>query len=420
MSGINIFDVWAAAVSGVLIFFSYRALRFRGGIKTLSEIANHHQFEAWRKISIVIPACNEEDTIESAIVDLLKVNYANLEIVIVNDRSIDRTGEIINRLAATDSRIKAVHIDHLPEGWLGKVHALQRGLEFTSGRWVLFMDADVHFAPDAIKKAVLHAYNNQLDFLAVIPDISAPGLLLQMGMAQLFHQASILLDPRRVNDPRHKICYGQGAFMLLRRNVYERSEGLEWLKMEAVDDTGLAILMRRAGAKMGVISGLNEISIEWYKTFPALVKGLEKNSFAVCQYRVSILVAGIFAALFLVAGYTIAPFFSHSVIVRCLSVAATLLYLVAIRAQLKTILKVPLKAVLLFPISSFFLPLICIRAAILLKWRGGLTWRGTFYSINELKTGQRVRPSNLSFQYQATPTSVPSEPLERPRETASM
>jgi hypothetical protein len=211
------------------------------------------------------------------------------------------------------------------------------------------------------------------------------------------------------------VCYGQGAFMLCRRNVYERSEGLEWLKMEAVDDTGLAILMRRAGAKMGVVSGLGEIGIEWYKTFSALVKGLEKNSFAVCQYRVVILTAIVFGAIFIVLGYTLAPLLSHSLTVKLFSVATTALYLSAVRAQLKTILRIPFRAVLLFPLSSFILPLICIRSALLLVWRGGMTWRGTFYSIDELKRGQRVRPANLVFRPQVNPAPLINESANHER-----
>src|SRR6185369_2740694 len=104
--------------------------------------------------SVVVPACNEARTIERALTSLLAQDYPDLEIVLVDDRSSDETGAIIEHLAASDRRISAIHVRELPAGWLGKVHALQRGLERARGELVLFTDADIHFAPGALRRAV--------------------------------------------------------------------------------------------------------------------------------------------------------------------------------------------------------------------------------------------------------------------------
>src|SRR6185312_17123807 len=119
---------------------------------------------------------------------------------------------------------------------------MKRGLEFASSEWILFTDADVHFAPEALKNAVAYSLRERIDFLTAVPDVVARSQALQIVIAQLFHQASLFFNPRKINHQSHRACYGQGAFMLFRKAVYERSEGLDWLRMEVVDDTGLALL----------------------------------------------------------------------------------------------------------------------------------------------------------------------------------
>src|SRR5215471_1706216 len=99
----------------------------------------------WPRLSVVVPACNEAPHLESAVLTLTQQDYPDLEIVLVDDRSTDNTGKIIDRLGQNDPRIRPVHVETLLSGWLGKVHALHRGVEEASGDWLLFTDADVHF-----------------------------------------------------------------------------------------------------------------------------------------------------------------------------------------------------------------------------------------------------------------------------------
>lgn len=399
-SGLELlFSIWSAATGLFLCFLAWRTFRFTRSLINLRDFPERTMFppgrKQWPRVSMVIPACNEETTIASAAESLLALKYPNLEIILVNDRSTDRTGQIIDDLAERDVRIRALHIQTLPDGWLGKVHALEKGMALTTGEWILLTDADVHFSPGALRKAIAYCVAENLDFLTVIPDVHTRGFGLQLMMSQLFHQASIFFDPARINDPDHRACYGQGAFNLVRRATYERSEKMAWLKMEVVDDTGLAYLMRRAGAKMGAVSGLNEIKIEWYPSLRSFLRGLEKNGFAFMQYSWLVLLVFLSGMLSVFFGFSVAPVLSGSPTVMVFCLASLTLYLAVIQHQLRQIIHTHPFTVLLFPVSFLLLAAIVVRSAILASWRGGIDWRGTFYKLSDLRREQRMKLMDL-------------------------
>jgi len=113
--------------------------------------------DRWPLVSVLVPANNEQDTLFDAMQSLLRVDYPNLEVVIIDDRSTDRTGAVAEQLAAADPRIRILHIDELPAGWLGKVHALHRGIEVCNGEWLLFTDADVELRRGTLRRALTTA-----------------------------------------------------------------------------------------------------------------------------------------------------------------------------------------------------------------------------------------------------------------------
>jgi glycosyltransferase involved in cell wall biosynthesis len=409
----TLFQLWTVATGVLFLGLAWRTWRFAYHLLSLQYLPNkfslseaqkrHEDSGTWPLISMVIPGCNEGETIEAALHSLLQVDYPHLEIVLVNDRSTDQTGAVMDQFALMDRRVKVVHVQSLPAGWLGKVHALDRGLSVTTGEWILFSDADVHFAADALKNAIVFCLKDHLDFLTAIPEVVTRSSVLQVVIAQLFHQASLFFNPKRINDPAHRACYGQGAFMLLRKSMYLRSERLEWLKMEVVDDTGLALLMRRAGARMGAVSGLNQIRIEWYPSVQAFLKGIEKNAFAFSQYSLGILLSFTGSLLMVFLGFTVAPWFCGSSAYGLFSSAALLLYVFAIHHQLKVMMKVKPWTAFVFPLSFVILPLLFLRASLITLRRGGVNWRGTFYSLKTLKENQRMKLANLVFTTAAQP-----------------
>ena len=167
-------DTWLLIGIGLFCsvwIFIYLSLMYTGLNLPLFDKFTIVQPTSWPKLSIIIPACNEEQHIEQAAKTILAQDYPNLEIILVNDRSSDSTGDIINQLAVDDDRITAVHIKTLPKNWLGKVNALSEGKKHVTGDWMLITDADIHYAPGILRKAVSYVLDKKIDHLALMPNV---------------------------------------------------------------------------------------------------------------------------------------------------------------------------------------------------------------------------------------------------------
>src|SRR5215471_6349373 len=153
-------------------------------------------------VSIVVPACNEEEKLEEALRSMLAQVYPRLEVIAVNDRSSDRTGAILDRIAQLNSILKAVHITELPVAWLGKNHALNAGANQARGEWILFADADVVMNQTAVARALRYATEHKLDHLAVAPRARVGGFLSNVFLGGFALMFSMHIRPWRVRDPR--------------------------------------------------------------------------------------------------------------------------------------------------------------------------------------------------------------------------
>ena len=166
-------------MESIIVIFGLSGLIFHlfcryqiNAIPRLDELVSP-PLSTYPKLSIIIPACDESDTVESAMRKLLKLNYPSYEIIAVNDRSRDHTGTILDDLAEEFSQLQVIHIETLPSGWLGKLNALNIGTQCANGELLLYADADVHFEPDFMKRVVAHFENDQLDYLTLFPEITA-------------------------------------------------------------------------------------------------------------------------------------------------------------------------------------------------------------------------------------------------------
>jgi len=346
----------------------------------------------WPRLSVVVPACDEADKFEPAVRTLLEEDYPDLEILLVDDRSTDSTGSAMDRLAAADPRVRVIHVAALPEGWLGKVNALNLGLKASHGEFVLFTDADVHFCRGTLRRAIALCCAARLDHLVVFPRLEPTHLLLDAALSVTVRQLIFLARPWGMNDPRSPRYMGVGAFNLVRRSAFDATPGFEWLRLEVTDDMGLALMMKRSGARCRIVSGFDNVSLHWYRTIGEAARGSEKGWASALSFSLSRAVLGVLILLAFELGPLLAllPLFSAQF--RWIGFAGIAVFLVFLLSTLALSRWVGGKFVqaLAGPLAVPLMAAILVRAAFLGWKRGGVLWRGTLYPTRMLRAGKRV------------------------------
>ena len=340
----------------------------------------------WPRVSVIVPARNEQRHIEAALQSLLRLDYPDFEIIAVDDRSTDRTGEILNQLAVESSCLQVMHVLDLPPGWLGKNHALTAGASRATGQWLLFADADISMAPDTLRRAVRYAQSNQLHHLALTPAIVMPTLLLRSMVVTFVTVFCIYFQPWKARDPRSKRSMGVGAFNLIRRIAYWQVGGHEAIRMRPDDDLMLGKLIKSHGFRQEAASGVGLISVPWYGSLREVFVGLEKNAFSGFEYSVATVVAGSAAALLLFVWPFVAVLVTHGA-AQWLYVA-TCVVLWALCGQIAAWMRLPRRTGLAFPLCAVLLVAIQWRAMLLTLKNRGIRWRDTHYPLDELKANR--------------------------------
>jgi glycosyltransferase involved in cell wall biosynthesis len=337
-------------------------------------------------LSIVLAARDEERSVNESVESILAQDYpAMFEVIAVNDRSTDRTGEILEVLATKHpDRLRLLNVESLPEGWLGKTHALYTGATRAQGEWLLFTDADVNFSEDCADRALRYATGKGLDHLTMPPEIVCRSVPLRSFVAAFTLIFEITQRPWRVGDRRAKEHVGVGAFNLIRKDAYERSGTHRSIRMRPDDDMKLAKLLKRHGFRQGVAYGAGLISVEWHQTLPDAVRGLSKSMFSGLDYRIGATLAGV---LMLVLS-NVLPVFgllwrdASGTLCRLNLLSTFLIY--AYRAKHFGKDTPWWYAVLhLLGICVFIYAM--LRSASTALAGGGIEWRGTRYPLKELK-----------------------------------
>ena len=239
---------------------------------------------------VVVPALNEGANVGACLKSLLAQDYEALEIVAVDDRSTDGTWAIMDELAATDpKRMRVIHVKELPEGWLGKTHAMALAARSTASEYILFTDADVIFKPDALRRSMAFAVQGHADHLVTVPtlDIRRWDEAALLGFLQVCGLWAA--RPWKVVDAKAKRdAVGIGAFNLLRRSAYEQVGGFAALRMSVVEDLTLARRIRKAGLAQRIAFGRGLVTVHWASGATGLVKGVMKNMFSAFHFRIAL------------------------------------------------------------------------------------------------------------------------------------
>lgn len=358
-------------VQFALVWRTRRALRAVGELPTLERTS-------WPVVSVIVPARNEGREVREAVATRLREGYPALEVALVDDRSTDDTGAIAKELADQDPRVVVARIDSLPEGWLGKVHALQRGLEMSRGEWVLFSDADVHLQPGTLSRIVAWAEHEKLDHVTVLPSVRAGEVALSLSLTAFFRLILAFARLWAVEQPKSSAAVGIGAFNLVRRSALARTAGLEWLKMEVADDMALGVMLKRSGAAQRVLLGRETVSLQFYESYRAMVKALEKNG---GQAPAVLIWAMLTVLISLELGWMLGTW---PVVVTMWAIAAFTGWGLAER------LGHPRWPTLLPGMGVLPLAWALARSAGLAWMRGGVRWRDTFYSTAQVRAGKRL------------------------------
>jgi glycosyltransferase involved in cell wall biosynthesis len=370
------------------LFQLLMALRIIAKVPLLEKLPKKN-LENHPKISVIIPARNEADTIEPAIETRLQDDYPNFEIILIDDRSSDGTSGIIEKIAAKDNRVKAIHISELPFGWLGKQHAMHQGIKQATGDWFLFSDADVRIKPGTMKLAMGYCDVKKIDHLAIFPEMPPTNFLLDSLLSVFIRFLCIGGRIWAIENDKSSAAVGSGSFNLVRRSAYEKTRGFEWLRLETVDDAALGRMLKETGARSALINGRNYVSVNLYRTLRGMAIGCERPVFAGI---------GNFSLIWLLLtglinfGFEMSPFFA---LIPNGIPSVNFVGLIMVVLALATSILIgrwmnrPLLPTIFYPIGTTIMVVFMIRAGILGAKRGGVFWRDTFYPTELLKEGKR-------------------------------
>ena len=346
-------------------------------------------------VTVIVPARNEAPSIEQGLRALCNQTYEKLEVIVVNDRSTDRTAEVIAKVRKDHPLLTEITITALPGGWLGKTNAMHVGAREAQGEFLIFTDADVCLEKTTISRAV-HVVNKQrLDHLALVFQNSTKGRLLNALITDIGIGLLMLFKPWRVAVQKSRYFIGVGAFNMVRAATYHALGGHEKIRMQAVDDVFLGKMIKQHGFRQNCLLAYEYVSVPWYDSVDELISGLMKNVYAVFHYRLLwALGTAILVVLFFIAPLFL--IFLTTGVTRYLFILAIMIRIgVSGAGMLKAGL--PAGAIICLFITPFITIYIMLRAIWTTTRQGGITWRGNFYPLETLKQGEWLLSGIISL-----------------------
>lgn len=343
-------------------------------------------------LSVCVPARNEERNIRACVESILAQDYPNFEVIVLEDRSTDKTSEILHSIAVQNSKLKVIGGSDLPKGWAGKPHALFQASAAARGDWLCFVDADTFLSPPTLSSCYAKALETRADMFTILTFQIMGSFWEKVVLPIVMTALSVGFSPRKVNDPNSKDAIANGQFILIKRSVYEAIGGHESVRDQIVEDKAISEQVKWNGYRLIVANGYSIVKTRMYTSLPEMWEGWTKNIYLGLSDRPSLMLLGVFGAFILLVAALILPIWPFLGVYwflqgggwMALAVISEslVLWIVVIHARARVAIGMGIS-----PGYAFTLPLgSAVFAAMMFTstWRvlsgKGVTWKGRIYS----------------------------------------
>ena len=380
-------ETLAWLVAGAWCWRTSDTVRYIPTLPDLTELEWDSSPRDGATLTVVVPARDEAAKIAATLDALLLADYTALKILLVDDRSTDATGTIMDAYVRQQAigkqpTLEVIHMKTLPAGWLGKTHAMSVATQQSHSEYVLFTDADVLFSPSVLRRAVAYAEQSRADHLVVLPTMQV--MTRGEGIVLGFFQVLGIWASRlwRVSDvAASRDFVGVGAFNLVRRAAFESIGGWAPQRMAVLEDVTLGRRMKLAGMRQRVAYAPGLVLVHWASGAIGLVRVMTKNLFSSCNFR-PLLMLG---ACGWIMVFCLAPLAALAWWPTLLPGLLVLCCIGAIYRVMGAVSRIDARYAWLYPLGAAAFVWAMLRSMMVVLWRGGVVWRGTFYALHELR-----------------------------------
>ncbi len=334
-------------------------------------------------ITVCVPARNEERDIRTCLTSLLRQNYPHFEVICVNDHSTDETGAIIQSLAGKFPNLRYIDGQTLPADWLGKPFALHQAVQHARGDYLIFTDADPVFQPNALTTAVYAMAARDLDMLTLMPGTKFGSFWERAVQPVIFGFIAALSRFKKINSLDHTAAMGFGAFIMVKKDVYEQIGGHEGVKGEVLEDVMLAKRAKRAGFKLLAADAKAIFSIRMYHSLKEIWTGWRKNIFIAMKKSIVRTLYHICVVLGFLVTPTLVLFWNilegTGILWTGFALLSLLMTLTA-SVHLCDELRLQRRNAFLFPLGAFMMSAIMVNSMFQVLVKRQTVWRGRKYS----------------------------------------
>lgn len=336
-------------------------------------------------VSVLVPARNEEHNIKNILESLLTQNYPKYEVIVLNDHSEDKTGEIISSIKEKYPSLKVLEGKPLPEGWTGKCFACTQLYENSKGDYIIFTDADTVHKPDSIRKSVDIAVSRNADMLTLFPEMTMKTFSEKIIMPMLWFTIMMLLPFYFVDKKGFvKFSIGIGPFMMFKRTAYEKIGGHYSVKNAIVEDVWLARKIKENGLQLIAADGYDMLSVRMYRSFKEIWHGFSKNIFAgfefssVSLFAVNLMYILLFFLPFILFLIELSLCSGTNYTIILIGIQVLILYIA--RTAVSVRFKLGIISTILHPLGAISVPIIALNSWRWIKLGKGAKWKGRLYN----------------------------------------